>query len=75
MEDQIRTYVANFDQNFKYLTPQLSLKMKPVGREDSRACSVTRDDRIFSVMSGKIDTIFIAAEQIVEEIGALSLAA
>lgn len=46
--------------------PQLAIKTKPVGAYDDRSCQVVRRGRVFSVMSGKIDTIFFAMERILE---------
>jgi hypothetical protein len=68
-EDQIRAYFPHFDDIYSYEGPQFSMKTKPVGAEDSRACYVFQKRRIFSVMSGKIDTIFVAAEKIISGIG------
>lgn len=68
-EAQIRRYYPAFDESFTYVGPQLSMKTKPVGAEDNRACYVFRQGRVFCVMSGKIDTIFVAAERIISSIG------
>ncbi|OLP62038.1 FAD-dependent oxidoreductase [Xaviernesmea oryzae] len=64
MENQITRYVPNFKECFKFRGVQLSIKTKPVGKDDDRSCAVYRDKRTFSVMSGKIDTIFYATERI-----------
>lgn len=64
MEEQILRYVPHFRENFRFSGVQLSIKTKPVGKDDDRSCAVYRDDRVFSVMSGKIDTIFYATERI-----------
>jgi len=68
-ENQVRTYYPDYLDAFSYEAPQLSMKTKPVGAEDNRACYVFRNRRIFSIMSGKIDTIFVAAERIISAIG------
>lgn len=70
MEDQISRYVPQFADVFRFLGPQLSMKTKPQGQYDDRSCHVYRDDRVFSVMSGKIDTIFFAVERILSMIEA-----
>lgn len=67
-EEQIRTYFPNFDDIYRYIGPQFSMKTKPFGAQDNRACYVFRNGRIFQVMSGKIDTIFVAAELILSQI-------
>ena len=64
MEDQISRYVPNFRDIFEYVGPQFSIKTKHVGMNENRSCSVHRQGRLFSVMSGKIDTIFFAVERI-----------
>lgn len=64
MEEQICYYYPSFREEFRFIGPQLSIKTKPIGNYDDRSCSVTQDGRAFSVMSGKIDTIFTATERI-----------
>jgi len=73
MEAQISEYLPSFRENFRFSGVQLAIKTKPVGKEDDRSCAIYRDRRVFSVMSGKIDTIFYATERIIslmeEEVG------
>lgn len=64
MEQQISYYFPAFRDLFRFVGPQLAMKTKPVGNHDDRSCSVTRKGRIFTVMSGKIDTIFTATERV-----------
>ena len=68
MEEHIRQYIPSFNDHFRFVGPQLSVKTKPFSESGDRSCSVYRDGRVFSVMSGKIDTIFFAADEIVREI-------
>jgi hypothetical protein len=70
METQISRYVPSFKDVFRFIGPQLSIKTKPVGSFDDRSCYVFKMGRIFSVMSGKIDTIFFAVERILSLIEA-----
>ena len=70
MEEEIRHYVPSFSDLFEYESPQISLKTKPVGKQDNRACTVDRRGRLLSVMSGKIDTIFAATEAVLFHIAA-----
>lgn len=70
MEDHISQNVPGFRDNFRYVGVQLAIKTKPVGNFDDRSCSVFQDGRIFSVMSGKIDTIFFATERVLSLIEA-----
>ena len=75
MEAQISRYVPHFSDVFRLMGPQFSVKTKPTGLYDDRSCHVYRDDRVFSVMSGKIDTIFFAVERILALIEAVPDAA
>ena len=70
MEGQISRYVPEFRERFRFVGPQLAIKTKPVGKFDDRSCYVFRRGRVFSVMSGKIDTIFFATERILAAIEA-----
>ncbi len=70
MEGQISRYLPEFRERFRFVGPQLSIKSKPVGRFDDRSCYVFQDGRVFSVMSGKIDTVFFATERILAGIEA-----
>lgn len=72
MEDQIIHYMPDFKEKYRFLAPQLSIKTKPTGKFDDRSCGVYRRGRIFSVMSGKIDTIFFAVERILSLIQVIS---
>jgi hypothetical protein len=71
MEQQITRYIPGFRDVFRFMGPQLSIKTKPVGSFDDRSCYVFKQGRVFSVMSGKIDTIFFAAERILSLIEAM----
>lgn len=64
MEDQVCRYVPEFRDIFKIAGPQLSMKTKPVGASDDRSCNVFKNGQVFTVLSGKIDTIFFAVERI-----------
>jgi hypothetical protein len=64
MESQISHYVPDFQDRFRFMAPQLSIKTKPVGSCDDRSCYVFKEGRFFYVMSGKIDTVFFATERI-----------
>lgn len=68
MEEQIMKYYPSFLEEFDYLSPQFSIKTKLVGSDDDRSCYVEREKRLFKVLSGKIDTVFFAAEKILNSI-------
>lgn len=70
MEDQVSLNVPSFRDRFRFVGVQLAIKTKPVGQYDDRSCYVFQDGRIFSVMSGKIDTIFFATERVLSMIEA-----
>lgn len=64
MEEEVLPYLPAFGELFEYQGPQFSIKTKPCGRSDNRACGVEHSDRITRVQSGKIDNIFFAADRI-----------
>lgn len=70
MEAQILRYYPQFKEHFEYVSPQLSIKTKIIGATDDRSCYVSKHNRRFVVMSGKIDTIFYASETILSMIEA-----
>lgn len=70
MIDQAMENVPSFSDQYKFIGPQISIKTKPVGNSDDRSCYVGRSGRMFTVMSGKIDTIFFATERILSMIEA-----
>ena len=70
MLEQISRYLPDFNDRFRFMGPQLAIKTKPVGAFDDRSCYVYRQGRTISVMSGKIDTIFFAMEQIINILAA-----
>ena len=70
MEEQISRFVPEFKDRMRFMGPQLAIKTKPVGSFDDRSCYVFRRGRVFTVMSGKIDTIFFAVERVLSFIEA-----
>jgi hypothetical protein len=71
MEEQISHFVPGFHDVFRFVAPQISIKTKPAGNFDDRSCYVFKTGRVFSVMSGKIDTIFFAVDRILSLIEAM----
>ncbi|KAK1838483.1 putative FAD dependent oxidoreductase [Colletotrichum chrysophilum] len=69
MEEQVKKYLPSFPHLFRYAGPQLAVKTKAVAAHEDRMCTVSRHGRRLSVMSGKIDTVFFATEQILSLIG------
>lgn len=72
MEDQVSLNIPGFRDQMRFLGVQISMKTKPVGSFDDRSCYVFRKDRVMSVMSGKIDTIFFAVERILSAMQAVN---
>ncbi len=68
MEEQVQRYYPRFREEFEFAEPQLSVKTKLYGAADDRSCYVAKVGRRFKVMSGKIDTIFYAADTILSMI-------
>lgn len=71
MEAQITHYVPDFNERFRFVAPQFSIKTKPIASYDDRSCHVFKQGRVFSVMSGKIDTVFFATERILSMLESL----
>lgn len=59
MVEQAMENVPDFLDQYKFIGPQLAIKTKPIGNSDDRSCYVGRRGCVFTVMSGKIDTIFL----------------
>ncbi|WP_132251107.1 FAD-dependent oxidoreductase [Methylobacterium segetis] len=70
MTEQAQENVRNFPDLYKFIGPQISIKTKLSGSSDDRSCYVGRRGRLFTVLSGKIDTIFHATERILSDIEA-----
>ncbi len=70
MEEQISRNVVGFQDRFRFVDAQLSVKTKPIGASDDRSCWVGQYGRSFSVLSGKIDTIFFASQVIIAKLEA-----
>jgi hypothetical protein len=68
MEKEVKAFFPDFDNYFSYKSPQLSIKTKPIGLEDNRNMSVSRNENFFVVNSGKIDNIFQASDFILGQI-------
>jgi hypothetical protein len=68
MTNDVEYYYPTFKNNFEYVGDQISIKTKIIGANDPRDCRVSIDDNVIRVFSGKIDTLFIAEEFILNEI-------
>lgn len=64
----VRFYYEDFEKNFEYIDNQVSVKTKIVGSNDPRDCRVWKEDNVIRVFSGKIDTLYIAEEFVLNEI-------
>lgn len=65
-EEEIMYYYPNFLNDFEYVEPVFSLKTKLVSGTDFRGCLVKQEDQLISVFSGKIDTLHIAEEIVLD---------
>lgn len=68
MIKQVEINYPTFKNNFKLIGHQLSIKNKPLSRDDSRECKIFKEDNLISVFSGKIDTFYIVEEFIKKNI-------
>ena len=66
MENEIYSYYPSFKNDFIFKGPQFSIKTKPKGDDDDRSCYIYLKDRLISVLSGKIDNIFFATEEVIK---------
>ncbi|MFY9287993.1 MAG: FAD-dependent oxidoreductase [Alphaproteobacteria bacterium] len=77
--DAIRQQILNeviyefpsFLDRFRYLDVQKSIKTKYPNERASRETIVTRHDRVINVLSGKIDTIFVAEDIVLNTVQTL----
>ena len=63
MEAEIKFYYPSFSKHFEFIEPQMSIKTKTFHRSAQRKCTVKRQGRVIEIMSGKIDTIFSAQNE------------
>ena len=59
MENKIRKYHKNFDEEYKYVDHYTSLKIKKISKSDERLCYINQEDNIINVFCDKILGIFI----------------
>lgn len=64
MAAQIEKYFPNFNTMFELDGHQVSMKSKIKGVNDPRDCRIERHENIISVFSGKIDTLYVAEDYI-----------
>jgi hypothetical protein len=62
MEKQIKKYFPNFHDYFEHEGHQVSMKTKIKGVNDPRDCRIIKKGNVISIFSGKIDTLYIAEE-------------
>ena len=71
-EQQMATFLPGFEEGLEFVGPQLSIKTKVEGASADRSCQVFQRDRLVTVLSGKVDTIFFALSAVVEILAASS---
>lgn len=71
-EEQMAAFLPGFDDGLEFVGPQLSIKTKVEGASADRSCQVFRRDRLVTVLSGKVDTVFYALSAVVEILAASS---
>lgn len=69
MVAEVEKEFPSFSDRFRYRDVQLSIKTKYVNNRASRDTLVFRDENLFLVFSGKIDTIFVAEDAILKQLG------
>ncbi len=68
MTEEVLKEFPSFADRFRYLSPQLCVKTKYENRRASRDTSVKRHGNVLTVFSGKIDTVFIAEDMVLEQL-------
>jgi len=61
----VERHYPGFLDRFQYLDAIPAIKCKPPDVTGSRVCIVDERDRVIQVVSGKIDSIFYAAQEVV----------
>jgi len=65
-EQNIIQFYPAFKQHFVYHSYFTSMKTKPYDATDSRECTVEREGRFISVMSGKVNSLHVAESEILK---------
>jgi hypothetical protein len=68
MEVQMQKYFPSFREHFKLEGHQISMKSKIKGLNDPRDCRISKKGNLISIFSGKIDTLYIAEEYILNTV-------
>ncbi|KAL9651346.1 hypothetical protein ABK040_001298 [Willaertia magna] len=63
-EQGVLKYYPSFNKHFKYHSFFTSMKTKPYDNSDSRECTVEREGRLISVMSGKVNSLHVAEDMV-----------
>ena len=66
MFTEIEEFYPDFRKHWNVVDHQLSIKTKLLGDSADRSCYVIKDKNLITVMSGKIDTVFYAANKVLE---------
>jgi len=65
-EQSILTFYPAFKQHFVYHSYFTSMKTKPYDATDSRECTVEREGRFISIMSGKVNSLHVAESEVMK---------
>lgn len=68
MEYQLKKFFPSFCEYFELEGHQVSMKSKINGCNDPRDCRITQEGNIISIFSGKIDTLYIAEDYILNKL-------
>ncbi|KAI9018234.1 hypothetical protein DFJ74DRAFT_708457 [Hyaloraphidium curvatum] len=68
-EDAIVRFLPAFREEYRYHSYFLSFKTKIPGRTDGRETVCTHEGRVISVMSGKVSTVFVAEDYVLDVMG------
>ncbi|KAG2392521.1 hypothetical protein C9374_011246 [Naegleria lovaniensis] len=65
-EQNILQFYPSFKQHFQYHSFFTSMKTKPYDATDSRECTVEREGRFISIMSGKVNSLHVAEKEVLK---------
>ncbi|KAF0974976.1 hypothetical protein FDP41_005729 [Naegleria fowleri] len=65
-EQNILQFYPAFKQHFQYHSFFTSMKTKPYDATDSRECTVEREGRFVSIMSGKVNSLHVAEKEVLK---------
>ena len=67
-ESKIKIFINNFDTIFTFVKPQFAVKTKTRSTSDRRTTNIYDNENSVHILSGKIDTIYVAENHVLERL-------